>query len=31
MEANDYEILKLHLEGHSFAKISSLLNISEYV
>lgn len=25
----DYEILKLHLEGHSFAKISSLLNVPE--
>ena len=29
METNDYEILKLHLEGHSFAKISSLLNTPE--
>lgn len=29
MEANDYEILKLHLEGYSFAKISSLLNVPE--
>ena len=27
METNDYEILKLHLEGHSFMEISSLLNV----
>lgn len=29
METKDYEILKLHLEGHSFMEISSLLNIPE--